>query len=115
MSLNNSKSWQVPIVIATAITGIGLILTGIIGENYKDSSINKKEKLGYSALHGQIFNLGGFADTNIDDSKGYVSLSEEADACIRMGYEGPFFESDGRFCVPNLEELEKAIKSYQSE
>ncbi len=65
----------------------------------------------YEGLYNQLLNLSD------RDKNGYVDFAEQVSAWRRMGYfERPFIESKGiKFPEPTLENLEKAVKSYQKE
>ena len=77
------------------------LITGI----REDIQRNSKE---YSELYKQVLNLGD------KDKTDYLNFVEQVDVWRRMGYKGPFIETQGakQFPEPKLKDLEKAFESY---
>jgi len=105
------------VIIATPLAwGLFIPITGHVNpvKQYEFIQIeeekSKQREHKYRELYQEVIR---YADK---DDNGYVSFSEQVDAWKRMGYEGPFLESQGasQFPKPELEDLEKAQESYKT-
>ena len=74
-----------------------------------------QEKERYTALYNKVLDL---ADNDKEGSTGFLSFGEQVDAWKRMGYTNTrYIASEGsrQFAIPSMEDLEKAIASYEAD
>lgn len=99
--------------VAYLMIGVGALV--VAAENSLPYSLNpflqvETQRERSAELNERLFGSEGLADTN---HNGSIDLPELADAYCRMGLEQSVLNSR-RFPEPSIEELERAVQSYES-